>query len=707
LALMRAAEHDGVESAMSVFPRSGVPLPDRMAAPTLRPGLQPLLFPRSAALIGVSERTGEGVVENVLGKGIPIWGVHPRLARVRGLDCFPSVEDLPAVPEVALMLVGHRRIEQAFEDALRAGVRAFILPGLGNEAGAEGATVAARIASRALEANAAIVGPNCMGVAVPQAASFWIGTVPETFIPGHVATVVQSGSIGEALLALGRRVGFRCVVSSGGEHVRDAADFCAFFAQDEGTRAVGLFLEAVHRPWAFAHGLEALARAGKPVVCLKVGRSPAGAAAVLAHSGALVGSDRAFSALLRGYGVIEVEDYPEFVEVLEVLGRRRRPRGVRIGGVSNSGGEGALLADHAQAAGIPFEPLPPGLAQALRDAFPNYMAPQNPVDAWAIDEVERIFPGTLQLLAGSGAFDILVAQVDQSQFLGAPEAANALLITRALADAVVGTGIFPAVTSVQTGDPTVEVATLAHERDVALLRGSRPGMRALAAVGHWSPCFPTPDPAEPVDLRDLLRPGPLPEEESALVLERYGVRVARRRRAGTADEAAAAATELGFPVVVKLDGPAHKSRLGGVILGLHDAAAVHQAASRLAAPVLVASQVRPGAEAFCGMSRDPDYGPVLAVGLGGHMVEAVPSIIQCSIAPIDMVSARRLVASAPGVAALTSNAARDSLARVLVALGRLAVDHPEIVSVDVNPLILAEEGAVAVDALVVVQGPAA
>jgi acyl-CoA synthetase (NDP forming) len=669
----------------------------------LRPDVGSLIFPRSAAVVGVSERTAAGIVENVIGKGITVVAVHPRETRVGGLACYPNIGAIPSRPELAWMLVGHRRIEAAFEEALAAGVRSFILPGLGSEAGAEGPAAAERVARRAIDAGAAVVGPNCMGVAVPGAASFWIGTVPPTFVSGHVSAVVQSGSIGEALLALGPRIGFRCVVSSGGEHVRDVADYCAFFAEDPGTQAVGLFLETVRRTAAFARSLELLADAKKPVVCLKVGRSPGGARAVLAHSGALVGSDQAFSALLRGYGVIEVADYPELVEVLEVLGRRRRPRGLRLAGVSNSGGEGALLADHAEAAGIPFPPLSESLTGHLIEAFPNYVAPQNPVDAWAIDDVELVFPGTLQLLAGSGEFDILVAQVDQSQFLGRDEAANALLITRALADAVEGTSIFPAVTSVQTSDPAPEVADLARARDVALLRGSKNGMRALAEAARWMPRRPPrPGDATPIDLTDLLRPGGLPEYESGSILDRYGIRVAPRRRARTPAEAADAAIDLGFPVVVKRDGPAHKSRHGGVILGLSDPAAVTSAATGLGGPVLVAAQLPAGLEAFCGMTLDPDFGPVLAVGLGGAGVETIPGVVTC-IAPISVEEARRMVGDATLIARSLGPAERDALAHVLVALGRLAAEHPEIVAVDVNPVVVIDHHAVALDALVVVK----
>jgi acyl-CoA synthetase (NDP forming) len=680
---------------------SGKQLPAGIDIGDGRPDSRPLIFPRSAALVGVSERTAPEVIDNVTGKGIRVAAVHPRETAIGALETFASIGEVRPLPELAFLLVGHRRIEAAFDEALTAGVRAFIVPGLGNEAGADGPAVAARIAKRALEAGASVVGPNCMGVAVPQAASFWIGSVPPTFLPGHVSVVVQSGSIGEALVALGPRIGFRCVISSGGEHVTDVADYCRFFAGDGGTRAVGLFLEAVRRPPDFAAALRLLAEAGKPVVCLKVGRSTGGARAVLAHSGAVVGSDQAFSALLRGYGVIEVEDYPDFVEVLEVLGRRRRPVGRRLGGVSNSGGEGALLADHADAAGLPFQPLSDGLAGRLTAAFPNYLAPQNPVDAWAIDDVEKVFPGTLQLLAGSGEIDILVAQVDQSQFLGEPEAANALLITQALADAVEGTSIFPAIASVQACDPTPTASKLARDRDVAMLRGSRNAMRALASVAGWSPrCPPAPDDREPIDLGGLVKPGALSEYDSGLILERYGIAVGPRRRARSAVEAGRAATELGFPVVVKREGAAHKSHDGGVILGLADEASVHRAAARLGGAVLVATQLRGHLEVFCGMTRDTDWGPVLAVGLGGTAVEHLPGVRSC-MAPISLEQARRLVADATVISGSLSPVALDAISGVLVALGRIALEHPEIAAVDVNPLIVNEHTAVAVDALVV------
>jgi acyl-CoA synthetase (NDP forming) len=275
------------------------------------------------------------------------------------------------------------------------------------------------------------------------------------------------------------------------------------------------------------------------------------------------------------------------------------------------------------------------------------------------------------------------------------------MIVKALAEATAGTAVFAAATTVSAVDPRPEVAEYALEHDVALLRGPRDAMRALAAAAGLRPVGSAPATLDPVELADLLAEGPLPEFESALVLERYGVPIAPRRRATSPDEAAAAASELGFPVVVKVDGPAHKAAQNGVVLGLGDAEGVRAAAERLGGQVLVASQAGGDAEAFCGMTRDPDYGPVLAVGLGGSAVETL-SLAAVSLAPVAEDEARQLVAEAPGLDA--APAAREALAATLVALGRLAVDHPQIAAIDVNPLILSVDGAIAVDALVVVEG---
>lgn len=656
-----------------------------------------LLFPRSVALVGASPRNADAV-RTTLASGVEAWGVHPSRDEVLGLPCRPSIRELPRAPEAAFLLVGHRRVEDALDEALAAGVRAFVVPGVGAEAGAEGAAVRSRLAAAAREAGAVLLGPNCMGAFCPGGPATWIGRAPQTTAPGHVAAVCQSGSIADALLSLGGRVGFRCVVSSGAEAVTDTADFLDFFAEDEGTRAVGLFLETVRRPEAFAAALARCAEAAKPVVCLKVGRSEAAAQAALSHTGALVGSTRAFSAVLRRYGAIEVEDFHELVETLEILGRRRWPGGARLAAVSESGGEGALLADHAEAAGIPFAPLPASLAGRLQAEFPNYVDPGNPLDAWAVAAPDVAYARSLELLARSGVFDVLLGLVDLSQFRDETSESWCELTLRTLARLADETGVFVAGVTVHSADPPRAFQTLARELDLALLRGTRDALRALAHVSRWRPARVGDGAGEAPGVRDLLTPagpGPLPEHESALVLERYGVPFAARRRARTPDEAGALAAELGFPVVVKVDGPAHKAREGGVVLGVDSPAEAVAEARRLGGSVLVSQQVPAGLEAICGITRDPHYGPILAVGVGGVAVEEVARVATIA-APVDPVTAAELVAEAlvedpHGVVAAT-----------LVALGRLALAHPEIESVDVNPLIVGPEATLAVDALVVV-----
>ena len=315
-----------------------------------------------------------------------------------------------------------------------------------------------------------------------------------------------------------------------------------------------------------------------------------------------------------------------------------------------------------------------------------------------------MYPGSLALLRDVGAYDVLIAQVDLSRHRGDHDEEWCSLIVEALADAVEGTSIFPAVTAVHATDPPPAIAEMARARDIALLRGTREGLRAIAEVARWNARGPrSAVDAHPPVAGDPLPVGALPEHDSCALLERYGVEFPPRARCASPEEAAEAFTRLGGPVVVKVDGPAHKQAAGGVALGITSAEEAHAAAARMGGRVLVARQIGSGLEAFCGMTRDPDYGPVLAVGLGGRAIEAL-GLAAVALAPLDLPAARALVAEAPGLAQLASAAAAEALAATLAALSRLARDRPEVDEVDVNPLILGADGATAVDALVVVKG---
>ncbi len=670
--------------------------------PLLDTDLDGVFRARSVAIYGISDRTSQRIAQNMTLPGVPFYGINPTKSEACGVTCYPSMADCPGVPEMVVMGVGHGRIEAAVEDVLSVeGVRAIIAPGLGNEAGPEGPPVADRIRRRVEAAGISMVGPNCMGIATPGAPSPWIGTLTEDFTGGPVATLVHSGSIGEILVSLGPRVGFRTVVSAGNEAVTDVADMTAYFADDPECRVVGMFLETVRRPAAFEEALRRLAEAGKVAIVLKVGTSEMGARAALAHTGALVGSDRSFSAMLRYYDAIRCDDFGTWLEHLEVFSRAKPPRGARIGAVTNSGGEGEYFADKAEQAGIPLQLFSEQLRARITEEFPNFDHVGNPADCWAIDDDRIVFPRVFQLMAESGEFDVLVSNIDHSNWLVGGERELAQNIADDLRAACEGTDLFPCVITVTTACPPVEDLRWARAHDIPMLKGTLPGLRALAArLAHTGRVPPSRDvvPSPALD-----GSGALAELDSAAIAADHGVPYVDAERCESAEEAVAAAERIGYPVVVKIDNVAHKARVGGVALNLSDAAAVREAAERMGGAVVVAQQVSGGVEVLVGMVRDPDYGATVVVGIGGALAEAL-DLVTASLAPLDAESARELVLSLPALSRLLGGVVPDGLTDAVVAVSRMAAEHPEIAEIDVNPLLVSPERAVALDCLIVLKG---
>ena len=659
----------------------------------LRP-VHTLIDPSSSVIIGPSIRSA-AVVRNMLASKIPVIGVHPSKDEVLGLNCVPSIASLQSTPDLAVVMVGHNRVEEAVYELMGRGTRAFFFPGLGSEAGADGPLIAARIRERAEANGSMIIGQNCMGIAKPGG-SPWIGSISDSFVAGHVGISAQSGSIAEAFTTIGPRVGFRFVSSTGSELNRDVSDFMSFMADDEQTRAIGIFIETIRRPDAFIAALEKCAVAGKPVVALKVGKSGVAKRIALAHTGAVVGSNQAFSATLKRFSAIEVEDFPEMVETLEVLGKKRRPQGIRVSAVSESGGECGLMADRAEKNGVSFDTLPEKTAVALNKEFPNYQHPQNPLDAWGVDTPEVVFPRSMEMLAESGAYDTLIAQVDISRFRGDDELVWCEMVVQSLGKTAEKFNIAPAVVSVHSVDAPQSILDLCTKYELPLLRGINGAMQALGHAGRWKkPSTIHQNFGAPIHIADMVtRDGALPEYESAEILERYGVPIASRKRVTSADQAAAVATSLGFPVVVKSDGPAHKSAAGGVILNINTAEAATAAVEKLGGVAFIAAQIPKGVEALVGMVRDEEFGPILAVGHGGVTVESKKPVTM--LGPVDLETAINMVQEA-GL-----EDPHGVLSASLVTLGRVAQGHPEIVEIDINPMIVYEKATIAVDALVVI-----
>ena len=663
--------------------------------------LDPLVAPRSVALYGVSERTSAAMASNLKAGGRPLIGVHPVHDEVLGIRCVRQLADSGEQHDMVVMGVGHARIEGAVDDVIIAGgTRVVIVPGLGTESGDKGAPVAGRIGAKLAAAGIAMLGANCMGVATPEAPSPWIGWIPPTFLPGGVAAVVQSGSLGSVLVGMGPRTGFRTVISTGAEDTVDMADALAFLAADERTRVAGLFIEGVRRPAEFEEGLRLMAEAGKPVVVLKVGTSAVAARAALAHTGALVGSDRTFSAVLRHYGAIRVDDSSTWVEHLVAFGANRTPRGTRIGAITASGGEGEHVADCRRADRLSAVRPVAGAVRPPARAFPELRphcepgrrlghrrrrrgVPRDPRRARRLRRVRRAAVGRRPHALG--------VRPDQRPLRRHP--ARPRVACR--------NGLYPAAISVTTAEPSETDLRYAYEHDLPLLRGVGAGVAALTARLAFAPVVPPPravPAAEPIAGQ-----GALPEFDSAAILAEHGIPYVRAIRCATASAATDAAAEIGFPVVVKMDGPAHKARVDGVALGLADEVSVAAAATRMGGRVIVAEQVRGGVEVLLGVVRDPGHSAVVVAGVGGGTAEAL-DLAAASLAPLDLAGAEALVRAVPALARLVGEPLPLALLRAIVALGDLAASHSEITEIDVNPLLVRGDAIVALDALIVLGG---
>jgi acyl-CoA synthetase (NDP forming) len=449
-------------------------------------GVDRLFVAQAIAVFGASDRSllQRTTLENLmLGETASLFGVNPRRESVLGISCVPSAADLAVAPELAVVMVPDAAVEASVGDALGVGAKTIVLPGLARGRGQR--EQVKRVIALVDEAGATLLGPNCMGVLSPGRASPWIGTIPESTRSGPVAVVTQSGAIGEAVVGLGPRLGLRAVASVGCPGTLGVGEFCDFFATDPDTSAVGLFLETLGDVEETLAAWQRLAAAEKPVVCLKVGETATAADIAREHTSAEVGDWQAFRALAGEAGVICVEDYAEFVETLILLESPARPRGARIGAVTNSGGEAALMADQATRAGIPFGELPPALSTGLRDAAPGGLSGCNPLDAWCVEDVQGTFERVLDVMGESGAFDLLLAQIDQTPHVGELERVNYGLLADALARACERYALPGAIISIQASELDEQIARTLRPRGIALLQNGASAIRAIASVAAW------------------------------------------------------------------------------------------------------------------------------------------------------------------------------------------------------------------------------
>jgi acyl-CoA synthetase (NDP forming) len=683
-----------------------------------------LLAPASVAIVGASPRSyvGRVLCENLvtLGYSGRVYPVNPRYEEVLGWKCLPSLQALTEPPEAVAVAVSFDLVPEFLRAAGELGVRAAMVPGGGfTETGLEALRIQDDIAAVAEQYEMAVCGPNCMGVIRPGSGSaLYIGTIPPSLLSGRVALVSQSGSVVEAAVNMGPRIGFSALVSCGNEAVTTVGQYLRFFAGDDATSAVALFLEGFRDPTGFVEGARSLREAGKPLAVLQAGRSHHAAAAIAAHSGTLAGTEEVVTGLLNQLGAIGVDDLDELFEVAELLGHGRLPAGRRMFAVTDSGGEANLIIDHATRIGLELPPPSAGLVHRVRSRWPNFSFLGNPIDPWGVDSDYWTLYGEILEAASAEDVDVVAVALDKvTTWAGQNEVDLGVAAATALIAAMTGSAKLPAFFTIHaTGAAAGAVREPLRAASVPLMHGLRP---ALAAIGHawwwqqWSPRSPRPDHFPPIALPEISEPGPvLSERASREILAACGIPQVRAEVAESPTEAAASAKRVGFPVVMKADVPgmAHKAAAGLVMTGVSSQQAARKAFESLTARIpAVTTETRSvlveatasGVELICGMRRDPVFGPVVLLGVGGTMTEVIQEVA-VRVCPVALEDLEEMIEESP-VGRLVAAAGADphAVQAVAGALADLALDHPEIEEVDINPLFAGRGGVVAADALVV------
>lgn len=715
--------------------------------------LRPVFQPTSIAIVGASARSWiAGTVRDNLrqmGSATRCHFVNPKYDELLGQPCYPSLDALPEKPDIALVALNPLRAADVTQAAADAHIPVVIIPGGGVvEGGEAAAAMQADVARIARENGLALVGPNCMGVIDLTAnVATYIGDVSPYLPRGGVAGIAQSGSVTDAFVQSGSRVGFSRIISCGSEVVLDVCDYLAYCLDDPETTSVILFLEGFRRPERFLALADHALELGKPIMVVKVGQSEQARAAAIAHSGSLAGEARATDAALDAAGVIRCADLDELLETAELVeGVRRTGRGIgrgRTGVVTVSTGEASLVADLAPSVGLDLPPIPDTARQRILDALPTMGFIGNPLDPWGAADAATAYGAVFDAMADSGAYDVLVQVHDFPYKSMEAELATADEVTRALLDATRDRpSILPVYVSLTSGDPPPETKAVLDDQGggAPLLRGAREAFAAIGALAWWErrravrrslgpwrdtwPALARDRTAYGFDAPamdgELLRSGrSLGERESLELLRHVGLAVTPAVAVRDAASAVEAARPLaGHAVVLKIDAPdlAHKSDLGLVRLGIRGDDAVRAAADELltaarrqgveARGLLVEPMAEAGVELIVGARRDASFGPCVMVGLGGVLAEVLDDVA-IRLAPVtrdvalDMLSrlrGARVLEGARGRPAVD----REALADLIVGVAAFAADRPDVLEIDLNPVIATTDAAVAVDALVVV-----
>lgn len=700
--------------------------------------LHTLFEPESIAIVGASEvpnSIGVTLVRNMLDSGYKgkLFFVNPKHETVLGQKSYPSVDAIPHRLDIAAICTRATTVPEIIDACGRAGCRnAIIVSGGFAEAGPRGSSLQRAALENARRHGMRLIGPNCLGIMRPG--SQLNLTFAHGFAhPGTIGLISQSGALCTAILdwALPNKVGFSNVVSLGAESDIDFGEVLDYMVSDPRTENIFLYIEGIKNARRFMSALRAAARC-KPVLLIKVGKHPSGEKAVLSHTGALVGADDVFDAALRRAGVIRLANVGQMYAAASALFSHFRPRGKRLAIITNGGGPGVMAADYAEDIGIPLAQLDPAALARLNGLLPPTWSKSNPIDILGDADPAR-YGAALQACIDDNSVDGVLA----------------ILTPQAMTDPT------------QAARTMIEISRHSDKPLVACWMGEEQVLEARKLFqGAGIPSFRTPEPA--VDLfshisnyyrnRQLLMQTPpsiteqapprlesarlvietalmegrkvLSEMESKAVLAAFRIPISPTVVARSASEAMVLAEELGLPVVMKIDSPQikHKTDSGGVRLNLNSLSAVRDSwleimdeiRTRYPAAEINGIAIEPmvqkphGRELVVGMLRDKIFGPTIYLGPGGTGVEAHNSDRAVALPPLNSVLVADMLASTRTKARLGKfrnmpPVSMPAIESVLLRVSSMVCEMPWISELEINPLIVDENDAVAVDARIVVE----
>lgn len=680
------------------------------------PDLSRLLAPRSVAILGASERSrsvGCDTLRNLAEHSDfdgDIFPVNPGRDRVLGLRAYPAMSSLPGPVDVAVLCLPAEAVIAALRDCAAAGTGFAVVftSGFG-ETGAEGRATEAEMAAIARQSGMRIYGPNSPGLSnINRRLGLTFSPVfKDDRLGGRIGLVTQGGGLGRAFIQASERgigVGLWC--STGNEADLTMADFVYHMAGDPDIGVIALLAEGVRDGPRFLYAARAAARAGKPVVAMKVGKSDYGVAATRSHTAALAGSAAVTSALFRQHGIVEVDDLDELIDTAALFERAgiAPRRGICV--YSFSGGTAALAADMVGSAGLTLSELAPDTRAGLRALAPSYAAVENPVDlttqVFTQDTLNR---DCLSLVAHDPATDVVLLPIPADYGPITDRSADDMVALAPDSPAL----LLPVWMSGHRaqGYATLNAAGLSPFRSLG---------KAVTALSRllWRGGWQLSEEATPT--LPELPPGDLDEASAKAALAALGLTVPEGRVVASAHAAQDAAREIGFPVVLKalVPGLLHKTEAGAVAVGLADAdalaaawgtmeAALARQGHGLGRALVERMEQGPGVEVMAGLHCDPVFGPVVSFGLGGVMVEALGDVTHRA-APFGRTEARAMIDEIRGRALLgplrgQPGADLDALADLLVTLATLGA-RGDIAEMDLNPVRAGPAGGTVLDAVI-------